>query len=80
MALARVERTDVDGVPVLWGDVPGPLRAGLVFRTGRVDEPFTRAGWTHLAEHLALSPLGLKPHMNGTVTLVSTSFETSGSP
>jgi hypothetical protein len=76
-----VQTTEVDGVPVCWTDVPGPLRAGLVFRTGLVDEPLVRSGWTHAVEHLALAPLGVQPHAyNASVRLVTTVFVTEGKP
>ena len=54
----RIERTEVDGVPVFWTDVPGLVTAALQFRVGRVDEQPTKAGITHVVEHLAMGPLG----------------------
>lgn len=75
-----VTEEEIDGVPVFWADVKGPLRAGLTFRAGLVDERFVQAGWTHAIEHLALSPLGVRPHAyNGSVDLTTTRFVTSGS-
>ena len=41
-----MERTLVDGVPVLWAPVPGPLTAGLVLGVGRRDESVVHAGLT----------------------------------
>lgn len=43
-----VQRTDVDGVPVVWVDTPGRLHAQLVFRVGITDETFLTTGVTHL--------------------------------
>ncbi len=51
------ERFDVDGVPGFWLDVPGQLRAKLVFRIGMGDETVPMRGITHLVEHLAMFSL-----------------------
>ena len=60
--------TEVDGVRTVWAPVPGPLRAGLMFRVGAADETLPTAGITHLLEHLALFGVG-RPgdHSNGAV-------------
>jgi zinc protease len=77
----RLEQTEIDGIPVLWSPVPGPLRGGLVFRTGIADETAVVHGFTHLIEHLSLSALGRPAHqLNGSVDLLRTSFVTSGTP
>ena len=71
----------MDGVPVRWLQVEGPLRGTLVLLTGTADEPFPRRGWTHLIEHLVLAPLGHPPHeFGGTVDLFTTRFTLSGTP
>lgn len=72
----------IDGVPVVWAEVPGPLRATLMFRVGRVDERLAWSGITHLVEHLALFQLGPKQayEFNGAVTSNRTLFYASGSP
>lgn len=57
-----VRWTQVDGVNVAWGVDPGPLRASLVVRIGKADERLHLNGITHLAEHLAVAPLGRPPH------------------
>lgn len=76
---ARVGWTEIDGVPVVHGDEPGPLRASLIFRVGRTDEYLHANGITHLAEHLALYALGQPPHyQNGSVRTCVTTFDTMG--
>jgi len=64
----EVHHTEVDGVPVVWASVPGPLRAGLMLRVGSADETLVTSGITHLLEHLALFGIG-RPgdHSNGHV-------------
>ena len=37
-------RTEVDGVPVLWSPVDGPMVGALMFRTGLCDENLVRLG------------------------------------
>jgi hypothetical protein len=79
--MTELRRTDVDGVPVLWAPGEGELRAGLVFRVGRVDETLARAGITHLVEHLVLYPVE-KPdlHYNGATSPLTTTFFVHGGP
>ncbi len=73
--------TEVDHVTTIWVDAPAPLRVGLLFRTGRVDETLAFAGQTHLIEHMALSAMGDITHEhNGFVGGVVTSFSTVGQP
>jgi zinc protease len=73
--------TETDGVATVWADVPGPLRAELLFRTGVADETAVTRGLTHLIEHLVLSaiddPTG---HRNGFVGHALTGFNVSGDP
>lgn len=78
----EVNVTSVDGVPVLWADAPGPLRATLMFRVGHVDEKLPWSGITHLVEHLTLFPLGPKREyeFNGAVTTNRTMFVAAGTP
>lgn len=74
-----IRRTEVDGVPTLISPTSGPMRAGLMFRVGRADEILSRAGITHLLEHLVLYPLGLADyHYNGTTAPVTTYFHMQG--
>lgn len=46
--------TEVDGVPVLVAATPGPIRAGLVFRVGRVDESLATGGITNTWSSISL--------------------------
>ena len=74
-----VHRTEIDGVPVLWADVPGPFAAGIAFRVGWADEPLASSGITHVVEHLAFHPLGRPSYdSNGTVESLQTNFWASG--
>ncbi|MEU1839441.1 insulinase family protein [Micromonospora chersina] len=74
-------RREVDGVPALFVKAGGPVRAGLVFRVGRVDEPLPLAGVTHLVEHLALYRHGLMDHhANASVGSTVSHFYTAGTP
>lgn len=75
----EVRHTEVDGVRTVRVDVPGPLRAGLLVRVGRVDETFLTSGICHVLEHLALHGVG-RPgdHANGQVDATTTLFHTTG--
>lgn len=77
--MSALRQTEVDGVPTVWGSVPGPLRAALTFRVGSADETFLTAGISHLLEHLALFGLG-RPgdHANGFVEQTRTVFMVEG--
>jgi len=80
-AVKRTEPTRwvLGGVPVFQAEVPGRVRAMLMFRVGHVDEPLHMAGVTHLIEHLALSGLGEQPYeYNGSVDQTHTCFVASG--
>jgi zinc protease len=73
--------TEIEGVTTIWTDAPPPLRVGLLFRTGLVDETLASSGCTHLIEHLALAPLGdPSDRHNGSVGSLITSFFTLGQP
>ncbi|WP_380165156.1 hypothetical protein [Jannaschia sp. R86511] len=76
-----VHRGEVDGVPLLWCDAPGPLRAHLMLRAGWADETLPTRGWTHLVEHLALAGVG-RPgeHSNGRTGTTVTDFHVEGGP
>jgi predicted Zn-dependent peptidase len=77
--LPPIYQDDLNGLPVFWASVPGPARAALVFRTGRVDEPLVRGGVSHLVEHLALTALGSVPYSrNGHVEPLRTVFYAHG--
>jgi hypothetical protein len=75
----RIQRLEIDGVPVFWlPDGRRPM-AALQFRVGRSDEPFPRMGVTHVVEHLAF--FSLRPRefqANGFVDNIRTVFHVSG--
>jgi hypothetical protein len=76
-----VKSTEVDGVTTFFaepGAVPGPVRACLVFGTGRADETLPTSGVTHAIEHLALSQLDVGDEFNGSVDLNTTRFVVTG--
>ncbi|MFE5296928.1 hypothetical protein [Streptomyces sp. NPDC056632] len=50
-----MRRTEINGIPLYWDDVPGPFTAHLLLATGIEHEPFPRRGVTALAEQLALA-------------------------
>lgn len=76
-----MNRTDVDGVPVLWQEAPAPFSASLVFGVGARHETFRTVGVTHLVEHLVMATLP-KSHLdsNAHVDLDSTIFQATGRP
>lgn len=80
-ALPVVRETAIDGVPVLWTPVPGPLTCALLFRVGRADEARPIAGITHLVEHLVLGD-DLDPgyEIGGFVDVAHTVFTATGHP
>ena len=55
--LPPIQRTEIDGIPTLWMDEPGPMVGMLLFRVGRCDEPTPIGGVSHIVEHLALAAL-----------------------
>lgn len=71
--------TEVDGIPAVWAEVPGPFTAGLLIRTGFADEPLARRGHAHMLEHLALFGVG-RPgeHSNGHVDATTMLLHTTG--
>ncbi|MFR9776627.1 insulinase family protein [Micromonospora sp. MS34] len=76
-----MERTEIDGVPVLWAAGPAPLSAALVFGCGARDETFRSIGVTHLVEHLAMGTLPRVHHeRNAAVDLELTAFTATGRP
>jgi hypothetical protein len=81
-ARTAIQRTEIDGVPVFWTDVPGPCLGTLVFRTGFADETLPTSGVTHAVEHLALRQFASKRRAtyNGHVMPLQTVFHAEGSP
>lgn len=77
----NVHWTEVNGVTTVWTEAPEPLRAGLLFRTGRVDETLITTGHTHLIEHMAMVELSDLTHDSmGFVSDAFTGFVTVGRP
>ncbi len=77
--MGEVHWTEVNGVTTVWTQAPEPLRAGLMFRTGRADETLVTTGRTHLIEHAILSLINNR-FANGGVDDLTTGFVTIGSP
>jgi hypothetical protein len=75
--LPELHRTEIDGVPAVWANVPGPLRAGLVFRAGFADETLPQHGMTHLVEHLAAEAVSSE-RLEAEVDELTTSFTVTG--
>ena len=74
-------RTTIDGVPVLYRNVPGPMKASLLFRVGSADEQLHERGITHLVEHLTLTKAPDSVHaFNGATGPMFTQFVTAGDP
>jgi hypothetical protein len=77
----EIQCEEIDGVPVFWADVEGPLVGGLIFGVGRAHEPASRGGINHLVEHLVLAPLRQQDYAhNGFVAGPRTVFHASGTP
>jgi predicted Zn-dependent peptidase len=77
--MTELQWVEIDGVKTVWAEAPAPLRAGLYFRTGRVDESLATSGHTHLIEHLAFATLGdTSPIQNGYVAGAETVFYMTG--
>jgi hypothetical protein len=56
-----IHRTEVDGIPCFWADLPEEFEARLSFRVGAYDETLATRGATHLIEHLAISDTSFVP-------------------
>jgi hypothetical protein len=74
----RIERLEIDGIPVFWMPDGRRPMAALQFRVGRSDETFATMGVTHLVEHLAFFKLGQRDHTNGFVDNIRTVFTIHG--
>lgn len=74
-----MHQREIEGIPVLWQDTPGPWSASLIFGVGTRHETFRTVGVTHLVEHLVMSALP-KSHLdrNANVALDTTTFFASG--
>lgn len=74
-----LHRTEVDGVPTLWDEQPGPLTASLIFRVGVIDESLYNRGITHVVEHLALRQVQESSYFfNGFVDVMRTAYVIRG--
>jgi Peptidase M16 inactive domain len=80
-AVTEVDHYELDGIPLFHLPMPGETILSLGFRVGRADEPVTRGGMTHIAEHLILTPIeGVMDHANGTTEPFRVTFTKRGSP
>lgn len=71
--------TTRDGVTLVHAQKPGPTTVNLMFRVGQADERLAERGITHLVEHLALFPLGIRDHhSNGQTGTHVTTFHATG--
>jgi predicted Zn-dependent peptidase len=71
----RIQRDELDGVPVYWAEGSPPFVVGVIFRVGRSDEDLANGGVSHLVEHLAIPPRRFpNVDVNGTVTGSETMF------
>lgn len=76
-----VHRTEVDGIPCFWADLPEEFEARLSFRVGAYDETLPTRGTTHLIEHLAISDTFFVPWTySAWVTGLFTTFSIVGTP
>lgn len=76
-----IHRTEVDGVPCFWADLPEEFEARLLFRVGAYDETLATRGTTHLVEHLAISDTPLVPwRYSAWVTGLVTTYSLAGTP
>ena len=77
----EIHRAEVNGIPLLWANAPGPFAGGIVFRVGWADETLATSGITHAVEHLAMFPLGqIRYEHNATVEATHTSFWAAARP
>jgi zinc protease len=73
--MAKFHWTEIDHVTTVWTEAPPPLQAGLLFRTGIIDESLFTRGVTHLIEHIAFSADAANQlYFNGQVDAVRTGF------
>ena len=77
-----IERSEVDGVRVFSGNVPGQMQCMLAFRVGVADESVPTRGITHVVEHLAMysvmQSLGAGDRYNARVEPLRTRFVAKG--
>ncbi|MEU8763968.1 hypothetical protein [Streptomyces sp. NPDC048659] len=79
-----MRRTEIDGIPLYWDDVPGPGTAHLLFGTGIEHEPFPRRGLTAVLARLALDAVAGTAHgceeLDAAVEGDHTRFTVTGEP
>jgi hypothetical protein len=77
----RVQRIEIDGVPVFTAPGPERVTAALVFGVGHRDETYATAEVTHLVEHLVMGALP-KSHLkcNAVTDVDVTAFYATGRP
>jgi hypothetical protein len=76
-----IHRTEVDGIPCFWADLPEEFEARLSFRVGAYDETLATRGATHLIEHLAISDTSFVPwDYSAWVSGLFTTFSIVGTP
>jgi hypothetical protein len=76
----KINETEIDGVRCFWVDTGRPtLAASLMFRQGLADESLVESGWLHILEHMSLHGTGGGSlHVNGSVSMLVTSFDAHG--
>lgn len=81
IVMPDVAVADVDGVPVYWARVDGPVTAVLHFDGGICAERPHERGIQHLIEHLVLTSVGPQTYdYNGFVDLRRVAFSVRGEP
>lgn len=74
-----VHEAEVDGVPVFWSPMDGPVVAVLHFDGGMSVEAPSQRGIQHLIEHLVLTGVGAQAYdYNGSVDLRRVAFSVRG--
>ncbi|WP_144122795.1 hypothetical protein [Catellatospora sichuanensis] len=69
---------ELDGVAVTWQDLPGDVKASLVFGVGARDEDVDRIGLNHLVQMLVLEAVSTEADQS--TSLLDTAFTASGTP
>ena len=80
-AIPDIEHYELDDIPLFHLPMAGSTILTIQFRVGRADEPATRGGMTHLAEHLVLTSVSdALDHSNGTTEPFRVTFVLRGTP
>jgi hypothetical protein len=75
-----MERAEIDGVPVLWRDQPGPFGGMLVFGVGSLDEGLDEQGFGYVIQEAATAGLPAPAATSDLTGPDTTSFSVIGSP